>query len=153
MPKSVLPDDFPWLEAVLAKNFGLSVHVLAQLRYANLLEDEDWVRVKNRVRYSTLAARKTGLDILGLTEVDLPWLAVVPVEPPTHVFKVYSVRVPNPFILLATSGNGPTGSPVLLRVRVKTKTNFRPGMDVRVKHVAADLYELVGHCPRTPGKY
>ena len=154
MPKSVVTDAFPWLEMDLAKKFGVPVTQLAKARKSSLKEAADWARIGNRIHYTTQAAFKTALDGLGFSEADVTWLAVAPVEPPTSVFKVYSVRVPNPFILLAATGEkSASGAPMLVRVRVKNKINFRPGMDVRVKHTAADLYELVGHCPRTPGKY
>lgn len=153
-PKSVVVHDFPWLEADLAKNFGVALTRLAKTRRLNLQQGADWARFGNHVRYTTYAARKTAFDVLGFTEEGVPWLALKPVEPLVCVFKVYSVRAPNPFILLAATGEkGPSGAPVVVRVRVKNKINFRPGMEVRCKHVASDLYELVGHCPRTPGKY
>lgn len=152
-PKGATTDDFPWLEVDLAKKFGVPLKQLAEWRRHHLLAGGDWARIKRRIHYTIPGARKTAFDFLGLTEALVPWLALKPVEPPTHVFKVYSVRVPNPHILLATSGLAPSGAPVLVRVRVKSKINFRPGMEVRCKHAAADLYELAGHCPRSPGKY
>jgi hypothetical protein len=63
------------------------------------------------------------------------------------LFKVTARKTANPHIVLASNGE------VIVRVRVKNKENFRPGMVVRCEHVHADLYNLVGNCPRFPGKY
>jgi hypothetical protein len=63
------------------------------------------------------------------------------------LFKVTARRTTNPHIVMASNGT------LTVRVRVKTKQNFRPGMVVRCEHVQGDLYNLVGNCPRFPGKY
>jgi len=69
----------------------------------------------------------------------------------THDVMVYKVSPRatfNPHIVLAVNLVGQ-----LVRVRVKSKTNFRPGMPIKCMQVQGDLYDLVGNCPRFPGKY
>jgi hypothetical protein len=145
---------FEWLEADLAARFGCPVAQLVKWRGLELVEGKDWERIKRQVHYTASAVKKTALAVAGLREEDLPWLGHPrPPVPPVVTFKVYPMRTLNPHILLAQDGFVASGAPRLVRVRVKTKDNFRPGMEVRARHVGGDLYELVGHCPRFPGKY
>jgi hypothetical protein len=53
----------------------------------------------------------------------------------------------NPHIILATDGHG------ILRVRVRSSANFLPNMEIPVRHVQGDLYELARPCPRARGRW
>jgi hypothetical protein len=41
----------------------------------------------------------------------------------------------------------------MVRVHVKNAANFRIGMQIQAVHVDADLFELIGPCPRRPGRW
>jgi hypothetical protein len=59
-----------------------------------------------------------------------------------------SNRCINPKLIIATANNGD-----LVRVRVRDNQNFQKGMKVNAKQIQADLYELVGRCPRFKGRW
>ena len=40
-----------------------------------------------------------------------------------------------------------------IRVMVNSSENFILGMEIRAKHLQEDLYELVGRCPRSRGRW
>jgi hypothetical protein len=41
----------------------------------------------------------------------------------------------------------------VVRVRVRDNANFRPKMPLKAKHAGGEFYELLGRCPRFPGRY
>lgn len=59
-----------------------------------------------------------------------------------------SARCQNPRLLLAKANTGD-----LVRVRVRDNQNFQIGMSLQAKQIQADLYELVGRCPRFKGRW
>lgn len=59
-----------------------------------------------------------------------------------------SARCLNPRLIIATANNGD-----LVRVRVRDSQNFQKGMSLTAKQIQADLYELVGRCPRFKGRW
>lgn len=148
---------FPWVEADLPGLLGCSREELTRLRQDMLTWGTDFILEKRRICLSTDALNRL-LAALGLPLVVQPpekiavpspdtvmALRMVPVAVVT--FKVYPARTLNPHIILATDGK------TLVRIRVKSKENFRGGMEVRCTHVQGDLYDLAGNCPRYPGKY
>jgi len=120
----------------------------AEVRYL-LEEGRDWQKVGRSIRWTLAAAREyaTSLGMDWRLVAGLGDGAATPAAPVVTVLKTTARKTLNPHILLATDGAQ------LFRVRVRKKDNFRPGMEVRCTHVGADLYELIGNCPRFPGKY
>jgi len=142
------PDGFPWPEKELAERFGCSPASLQDFREHRMEQGVAWVKYKRHIFWSEFAVRSAA-EALGLVDAELTWLEreKTPAAVTLYKFAVYPRRTMNPHIIMAS---GPKG---LVRVRVKTKDNFRAGMEVRCVHVAGDLFELVGNCPRFPGKY
>jgi len=139
---------FPWLESEQTEKFGCTHKALHIARVGMLLEGKDFIRHKRRVCLSDAGMRKLWLSF-GLPEQDSPVAQKEPARPGPVLFTllVHPRKTLNPHVIQAILDNK------LCRVRVKTKTNFRPYMKVTCRHVGADLYELVGNCPRFPGKY
>jgi hypothetical protein len=153
------PPGFPWLEADVAARLGCTTAVLAKIRDgrlgAGIVKGADWTTFKRRICYST-AGVKTAASGLGLMPGELSWLnptdtpetAPPPPSVPVVTLRVSPRKTQNPYIILALDAEKR-----LCRVRVKTKDNFRPFMEIKVEHQAGDLYVLVGNCPRFPGKF
>ena len=145
---------FPYLEEDLATRSGLLRHNLEATRKLMLVEGVDFVREKRRVMLSYSAAARAlaahGVPpgdaerflgvVMAPDEKSAPQRAVV-------MLKVHRRSVMNAHVLLVTDGTS------VFRLRVRSKENFRPGMDVRCNLISGDLYELVGNAPRYPGKY
>lgn len=148
--------EFPFWEQDLARLFGVPSVELQKIRYANLQEGVNFIRQSNRICYSKNAARATAAT-LNLPLDNLPWLqepdaTVTPrpayAPPAVALLTALPHRTANPHIIMAQNEKG-----VVVRVRVKNKENFRGGMKVQATLISADYYELVGHCPRYPGKF
>lgn len=151
------PKSFPYDEATLAVASGIVREHLQEGRSRLLVEGVDFVREKRRVVLS-YAGATTLLAALGVPLDDAERLLGVQMPPeqkndaqaPTRaiaVFKVYRRSVVNAHVLLVTDGVS------VFRLRVRSKENFRPGMDVRCNLISGDLYDLAGNAPRYPGKY
>lgn len=136
-------DGFPFVEADLPAQLGCSREKLAALRNDLLTRNRDFTFHKGRVCLSTFGLTRV-LDALGLPE-----MIALPEKPaPGPVtFAVHPRKTLHRQILLATDGQR------VVRVRVHSKENFRPGMKVTCTLIEGDLYQLVGRCPRSPGKY
>jgi len=59
----------------------------------------------------------------------------------------------NPRILVATLPGAGKAQDQQVRVKVKSNVNFRPKMKLRARPIDAEFYELVGRCPRYPGRW
>ncbi len=139
---------FPVAEKGLPRLLGCQRDQPAKVRYL-LEESPDRQKVGRSIRWTLAAVREyatsRGMDwrlVAGLGDGD-----ATPAAPVVTVLKTTACKTLNPHILLATDGAQ------LLRVRVRKKDNFRPGMEVRCTRVSADLYDLIANCPRFPGKY
>lgn len=129
---------------------GCSPLEVQKARYT-LTEGFDFKKLGRSYFWTMQAAHAFASGILGseaatILELRYDALAEAGVTEPV-VLTVLRRKTANPHILLATDGSH------VFRVRVKSKVNFRGDMLVNCKHVQADLYELVGNCPRQPGKY
>ncbi len=142
------PDGFPWFEATVAERLGCSRNSLRAYRLHHFTDDKDFTKHNREIYWSVEAVRAVA-EALGMELGDVSWLSEEkPAPPPVHELKVYPRKTLNPHIIMATHVT--LG---IVRVRVKAKVNFRAGMAVRCTHVGGDLFELVGNCPRFPGKY
>lgn len=174
---------FPHLEETLPATLGISREALRELREKHLTDGTDWILKKKRVRLSDvgLAKLRQVLQLPSVpvppSEVEQKNAAGLPPEktggpggnapaggdtPPLQpgvvVLHVWQT-VRNGRILEAFKpGTDPAVRANILRVRVRDSKNFirsvhgKP-MELRVRHLQADLYELVGACPRRKGIY
>lgn len=148
--------EFPFWEQDLARLFGVPPVELQKIRTLELVEGVNFIRLSNRICYSKNSARSTAVA-LRLPLENLPWLQE-PATPETPqpaytppalaLLTALPHRTANPHIIMAQNEKG-----VAVRVRVKNKENFRGGMKLQATLISADYYELVGHCPRYPGKF
>lgn len=140
------PSGFPVWESSLAVRIGVSRNVVAVAREASLVQGSDWIFYRRRIVLTDAAAEKLAAHFRA-TPLETNGAS----EPATHVpeviFKVHPRKCANPRILLATDGTN------LVRVRVKAKEKFRPGMPIRCTQLGEGLYQIVGNHPRFNGKY
>jgi hypothetical protein len=173
-------DGFPVFEANLPAMLGINRDGLRNLR-TKLTEGEDWILKKKRVRYSNAGVdRLRGLLNLPIptpataTEADdVTADANVPVSKKTapaanaaqpdgnaevvtlHVWQT----VKNPRILEAyLPGTDPKFRKNIVRVKVRDSKNFmrfvhEKPMELKARHLNADLYELATPCPRYRGRF
>ena len=59
----------------------------------------------------------------------------------------------NPQIVIARLKKDRRLEEELLRVRVRENKNFVKGMEIQCRHLQADLWEFVGRCPRSRGRW
>lgn len=147
--KSKTAPGFNWLESEQTGKFGCTQEALHAARAELLVEGKDFVRWKRRVCLSDAGMLKLWLSF-GLPAGDAPTVAGDAKDEKKqalHILTVHPRKTLNPHVIQALLDGK------LCRVRVKTKINFRPSMKVSCRHIGGDLYELVGNCPRFPGKY
>lgn len=151
-------------ETRLPKILGLkSRNRLRALRQQLLREGEDWVFEKKRVCYTLAGVEKirAHLRLSGETTAPptcsaQPGPAIAPLPEPETLL-VWNCRLVNKKMLLAYKPDtDPHDAKNILRVRVRSSENFvrfvhGEPMKLRARHVQADLYELVGPCPRRKG--
>lgn len=140
------PPAFPHVENEMPAVLGIGLPALVLMRNELLVESVDFIRWRRRVCWSTEAYAKVA-DRLGFA-LSQPKARVTELKKMVTLV-VTAHKTLNPHIILAAV----RGTTTLLRVRVKSKENFRPYMEVRTTHDSGDLYHLVGNCPRSPGKY
>lgn len=146
-------------ESKLSHVLGPSRNELRRLRGIHLLEGTDWIVEKRRVVWTlsgvekiravlTLPPAQTAPETASALVVSLP-------EPVTLL--VHNARLVNKKLILAYApGTDPADAKNVLRVRVRSAENFmrfvhgKP-MEIKARHVQADLYELAGQCPRRKG--
>jgi hypothetical protein len=147
-------DPFCIWESHLKARFGLHKDLIRKLRQEKLVLGKHWAMRKNRVAYT-----EEGSRLLQNALQPINGAAVAPVtveaervqegsvwQRPAMELKVWR-KVTNLKIIMATDGTN------LFRVRVKSAENFVIGMPIQCAHVAADLFELVGNCPRARGRW
>lgn len=91
--------------------------------------------------------------------MSLPAQAVV-YQPPDQTLVVEAITR-NSRVLMARFEDSPLsprgekhrGENGLVRVSVQNNVNFVPGMPIECRHVQADLWELIGRCPRSRGRW
>lgn len=71
----------------------------------------------------------------------------VPPRPGEERVLVCVRTVRNPRVVLARDGDKEAW------VRVRDSKNFRPDMEIRATCIEGEMWELVGRCPRWPGKW
>lgn len=156
-------------EERLAARLGVSRELLRTFRDENLTEGQQWTMAGREVAYSEAGVRMLlthlgarlrekrpqgpgGLTIQGLleearledaTEAVDEKKAAGPVEDELTV----QALTRNGQIVMATRGEE------LVRVRVRESRHFVPGMRMTCRHLQADLWELVGRCPRFRGRW
>lgn len=174
---------FPHLEETLPASLGISREALRELREKHLVDGTDWILKKKRVRLSEagLAKLRQVLQLPSATvpasEVEQQIAGGLPPEksappggnapaggdtPPLQpgviVLHVWQTVRNNRILEAFKPGTDPAVRSNILRVRVRDSKNFirsvhgKP-MAVRARHLQADLYELVGACPRRKGIY
>lgn len=158
-------------EAKYAKTSGLNRELVRAHRKAHLAEGVDWIKRKRIVVY-----RPSGLILLNRHfEISAPEKKSREKKPGDSLdrLKVRSTPI-NKKIVLAVALNAadiarpPTDKgkqPVHfaiapeeaqtppLRVRVRDNSKFVPGMEMPVRHIAGDLYELACNQPRWRGRF
>jgi hypothetical protein len=161
---------FPHAERELAAALGIAHDVLKEVRVQRLARATDWELVAGIVRYSA-AGRAKALAALKIAEVPpAPPEAVTPAPgeknasarpaagadsaandgPPARgaVRELVCLgTVRNRRVIRARDGAREVW------VRVKDSKNFRPKLRLPARHLGDDRWELVGRCPRYPGKF
>ena len=146
-------DLFPHSEIEVVAKSGISRTEIRSNRAA-LQEGVDFSFVKNRAMWSD-----KGIEGL-CAKLCIPPLALGDTTKKTAAEKtlLFWRQTRNRHIIEAfLPDTDPRERQNVLRVRVKDDANFRridrtgKPMTLRAFHVQADLYELIGHCPRRPG--
>jgi hypothetical protein len=162
-------EEYP--EPMVARTVGLSRSQLKALRDENLTREVDWVLVNAVVTYSPAGLEKL-LRAAGLDAGDFAWpgreampapalvaeegaalagdpVAATPAVPPLVELRVRNV-CGNPILVFAATPEGE-----VVKVRVRTNTNFLPGMPIRARapQSPGGLWHHEGACPRFRGKY
>lgn len=176
------PAQFPTAESSAAGRIGIGRDHIRALRQQFLTKDVHWTLWKNRVFLSDeaiqLLAHQKNLPIpstdLGRPghDSDLDAPAPLPTEktrpgpitaanrllPPASrvsgelCFLFAWHRPINTNILEARLNAADQSREGVVRVRVRSNENFMRGQELLARWIDADLYELVGHCPRHRGE-
>jgi len=167
------PAAFRHAERDLAKKLGLGHELLTAARAEHLRRGRDWEMVGGLVQYSDagqeriLAALKiqppaatptppapadsaanTAPKAQKITPAAAPWVAPARGD----VRELVCVRVPLNRRVVECRSAAP-GGPDVAWVRVKDNHNFRAGLRLPARYLEGDRWELVGRCPRWPGKF
>ena len=148
-------------ESHLPAVLGINRNELRYMRQNELEEGTHWVWEGKRIAYLPGGVEK----IRALLKVDDEILtpaqivAQFPPLPPPVTLLVWNPRLVNKKLILAYAPDtDPHDSKNLLRVRVRSSENFlrmvhgKP-MELKARHVQADLYELATPCPRWKGRW
>lgn len=163
---------FTILEKDLCERIGINRDIFREFRLKHLTEYADWEINAGQVFLSEDAAKKTlrhiELQITQDTPQDMSSsgkASTHPSEPLMGALK-QSALFPdekrqvslmvctlyrNPRIIGALNPEDPDKK--VLRVRVKNSKNFIKGMKIPCRHVKNDLWDLVGRCPRSRGRW
>lgn len=160
--------NFTHWESKVAGRLGLSRDTMRALRTEHLVYLADWETISGRICLTDDAVGKIAA-VLRLPPVDAaPPISNAETEKSapseatgtTTRLLVWNAKMKNRRIIEAYAvGTNPSLRQNILRVRVKNADNFlRVGydgkpMELPVVHVQADLYELVGPCPRKKGRW
>ena len=147
--------NFTHTEASVAERFGLSRQAVRKMRADLLMKDVDWEKTRGEVHISDAGLEKLAKNA-ALAVESLPPVEVAACASMLSVWRVTR----NPHIIEAfVPGTDPALRANIVRVRVKNAANFRrtggdgKPMTFPAAHVQADLYELVGACPRRVGRW
>jgi hypothetical protein len=146
-------------ESKLSHVLGPSRNELRRLRGIHLQEGLDWLVDKRRVVWTLSGVEKIRavLTLPPEKTAPAPASALTPALPEPVTLLVWNPRVTNNRIVMAYApGTDPQDKNNLLRVRVRSSENFMrfvngEPMKLKARHIQADLYELVGRCPRRKG--
>ena len=169
-------DGFPVFEATLPETLGVGRDELRELR-RRLTEGQDWILKKKRVRWSEAGVNRLR-ELLKLpasaptgtgnsTATSLPVSEKTPpasnaAQPDASAAAVTLLvwqTVTNSRILEAyLPGTDPQQRKNIVRVRVRDNKNFlrfvhEKPMELKARHLNADLYELATACPRWIGRW
>ena len=162
--------DFTHWESKVAGRLGLSRDNMRRMRSELLTEGADFITQSNRICLTAAAVEKIAAALrvpappVELTEANPAPVAVV--EKTIADAAIGTVRLcvwrqtKNPHIIEAFHPEkDPSHRSNIVRVIVKKAANFiRVGgdgkpMTLPARHVRADLYELLGACPRRKGRW
>ena len=147
-----------YYEAKLAKALGISRPEFKKLRKSYLKFEDDWQMLGNQVVITEaglvkLSVHFAAVGIIG-SQTGIPETQVDYKPPTGEVNLVVKQVYPNPRLLLCTSIGAIAGQmPEQVRVRVPRNDNFRPKMTIKAHKLSDGFYELVGRCPRYPGRW
>ena len=157
--------EFEISEKEAAEQIGVPQEKLKEIR-DGLERGKDWNIVRGAILLTKTAVAtvlgKLGLkDVADLPEKKDPPPATTPEPVPPASVQMAMQRPGTEAILVMARkwrnsrivGAHRQGSTEILRVRVKDNENFVLGMEIPARHVAQDLWELVGKCPRRRGKW
>jgi hypothetical protein len=160
--------NFTQWESKVAGRLGLSRDMMRALRTAHLVEHVDWLTISGRICLTEEAVGKIAAGLRLPPVADAATISTAETEKSapgeatgtTARLLVWNSKMKNRRIIEAYAvGTNPSLRQNILRVRVKNADNFmRVGydgkpMELPVVHVQADLYELVGPCPRKKGRW
>lgn len=144
-----MSEAFPHAEVGLAKKMGVRRTVLRTLR-ASLKKGEDFEVIGKSVQWSEKAAEQAaltlGIALPTLSEKRVPDSPVNEEPASSERFTVIR-RTLNPHLVLCQNADR-----MLEWVRVPHNRNFTPGLVFNAKKSGA-AWELVGRCPRWPGRW
>lgn len=157
----------------LATKLNVTPDEIRKRRKKLLAENTDWKQVGNEIFYTDAAVDAIRAS-LGLPAHKEPEATTPPLEPQKTpdappatqpepdktpvaetplVLTVYRI-VTNPRIIEAHfADKNPADRANILRIRVRDNSNFTRGMEVPVRLITGDLYELTGRLPRWRGKF
>lgn len=151
-----------YLESAIAARLGFTRKDLKIVRRQLLRRDYDWCLRLSRI-VITAPALASVLDYLMEKTPDMPRLQGVAdfadclLEPATDKNKknglvqlTVSRLMRNPRLLLALT---PPPAQKAVTVRVRQNINFRPHMTLQARLTSNGMYEIIGHCPRFPGRH
>jgi hypothetical protein len=153
-----------YYEAKLAKALGISRPEFKKLRKSLLKFEADWQMHGNQVVITEAGIEKLRVYFaaggIGSKYCEIAE-AQVDYQPPTGEVELVVKQVyPNPRLLLCVfpAGHGEPDLdkvPILqqVRVRVPRNDNFKPKMTIKARKLTDGFYELVGRCPRYPGRW
>lgn len=157
----VMPPLFNVRESGVCSRLGLNKDELRAIRRSALTEGADWIQHKKRICYSQAGVEKVAAVVGGqastleqkaagsaiaqeIAAIKEPVLVEVLVLRQTRHKQILEGYFPD---------TDPNDIAKRIRIRVRDGRNFTKGMAVRVEHLGADLYQLVGRCPRSKGRW
>jgi hypothetical protein len=168
------PSPFVHVERELAELLGVAQDTVKEQRQTlQLTRGADWELVKGSVTYTDPSAKKILValqrppeapaatvtppaaappgDSAPNTAPAIPAVAELPSRAPVAIVDLVCVKQPrNPHIVLARLAAADRSAP-LVRVRIRNVRNadlFKPGTEIKARHVQDDLYQLEGRAPR-----
>lgn len=174
LTKGVQVDKLEFTERNVATEIGLSSEAIRELRLKYLDPEEDWALVRGLVRY-TKKARDILLTAVRIPPAEAPSVAPAGAEAPTQSEAAETLRAigpggawtiledPRPWRPAEVTGRYKNRRVFLARllvepftivtVRVRDSEKFLVGMEVPVRAIDVNLYELASRLPRWPGRW